>query len=171
MTLALQKNKYAPKRNKFQIANDRKLAIELLSAGKTYTQIAAHIGAIREYTLSHQQVRQDVGTVQEELIASTLQHGLESIAEELDKIENVMVDVSRRLSNMPDNDRGAAPLLKLMADLMARKTYLTGGETWVKAQNLSEAIERVTRAGFVVCDPQNISMSEAINVQPNLENA
>jgi hypothetical protein len=132
--------KYQPKRNKFQVANDRKLAIELLSAGKTYTYIAQHVSTIREYSLSAEQIRLDVGQLQEELIASALSHGLEAIAEELDKIENLMVE-------------GAAPLLKLMADLSARKTYLKGGDTFIKAQDLNQSIERVIRAGFKVVDP------------------
>jgi hypothetical protein len=164
MGLVQQRNKHAPKRNKFQIANDRKLAIELLSAGKTYTQIAAHICSIRSYTISDEQLRLDVGTIQEELIASALQHGLEAIAEELDKIENLMIDISRRLSAMPENDRSAAPLLKLMADLAARKTYLTGGDNWIRAQNLNESIERVVRAGFTVSDPK--PANEIIDIQP-----
>jgi hypothetical protein len=145
--------KYQPKRNKFQVANDRKLAIELLSAGKTYTYIAQHISTIREYSLSAEQIRLDVGQLQEELIASALSHGLEAIAEELDKIENLQVDISRRLVSFQDGDKGAAPLLKLMADLSARKTYLKGGDTFIKAQDLNQAIERVTRAGFKVVDP------------------
>ncbi len=146
-------SKFKNKRNKFQIANDRKLAIELLSAGKTYAQIAKHISSLRDYSLSAQQIQYDVGIIQEELIASALQHGLEAIADELDKIENIMIDVSRRLATIPDNDRAAAPLLKLMADLSARQTYLKGGDTYIKAQDLNQAIERVTRAGFKVVDP------------------
>jgi hypothetical protein len=145
--------KYQPKRNKFQVANDRKLAIELLSAGKTYTYIAKHIATIREYSISAEQVRLDVGQLQEELIASALSHGLEAIAEELDKIENLMIEASRRLGSFPDGDKGAAPFLKLMADMSARKTYLLGGDTYIKAQDLNQAIERVTRAGFKVVDP------------------
>lgn len=151
--IAVPDKRYQPKRNKFQIANDRKLAIELLSVGKTYTYIAQHISRVREYSLSREQIRLDVGDLQEELIASALQHGLEAIAEELDKIENLQIDISRRLTSFGDNDKGAAPLLKLMADLAARKTYLTGGDTFIKAQDLNQSIERVTRAGFKVVDP------------------
>jgi hypothetical protein len=40
-----------------------------------------------------------------------------------------------------------------MADLSARKTYLKGGDTFIKAQDLNQSIERVTRAGFKVVDP------------------
>jgi hypothetical protein len=155
MTLVQQRHKHAPKRNKFQIANDRKLAIELLSSGKPYSYIAQHISTIRDYSISDEQIRLDVGAIQEELIASALSHGLEAIAEELDKIENLSIDISRRLSNFPDGDKGAAPLLKLMADLSARKTYLKGGDTFIKAQDLNQSIERVTRAGFKVVDPIN----------------
>jgi septation ring formation regulator EzrA len=151
--LVTNTSKFSPKRNKFQIANDRKLAIELLSAGKTYTYIAQHLSTIRDYSLSSEQIRQDVGAIQENLIASALQHGLEAIAAELDKIENIMIDVSRRLQAFPDGDKGAAPLLKLMADLSARQTYLKGGDTWIKAQDLNSAIERVIRAGFKIVDP------------------
>jgi hypothetical protein len=64
-----------------------------------------------------------------------------------------MIDVSRRLQAFPDGDKGAAPLLKLMADLSARQTYLKGGDTWIKAQDLNSAIERVIRAGFKIVDP------------------
>lgn len=168
MSLLQQKNKHAPKRNKFQLANDRKLAIELLSAGKPYTYIAKHISSLREYTISAEQIRLDVGNLQEELIASALQHGLEAIAEELDKIENLQIDISRRLQAFPDGDKGAAPLLKLMADLAARKTYLTGGDTFIKAQDLNQSIERVTRAGFKVVDPTGLeSREEAIDISPN----
>lgn len=159
-------NRYSPKRNRFQTANDRKLAIELLSAGKTYSYIAQHISAIRDYSLSAEQIRLDVGAIQEECIAAALQHGLESIAEELDKIENIMIDTSRRLSAFPDNDKGAAPLLKLMADLAARKTYLTGGDNYIKAQDLNQAIERVTRAGFKIVDPVDaLNRDEPIDIQ------
>ncbi len=141
------------KRNKFQISLDRKLAVELLCAGKTYTYIAKHISSIREYSISPQQCHYDVGKIQEELIAAVLQHGLEAIAEELDKIQTLMIDISRRLSALNDGDKGAAPLLKLMADLSARQTYLKGGDNYIRAQNLNEAIERVNRAGFKIVDP------------------
>ena len=141
------------KRNKFQISLDRKLAVELLCAGKTYTCIAKHISSIREYSVTPQQCHYDVGKIQEELIASVLQHGLEAIAEELDKIQILMIDISRRLSALNDGDKGAAPLLKLMADLSARQTYLKGGDNYIRAQNLNEAIERVNRAGFRIVDP------------------
>jgi hypothetical protein len=147
------KSKHRPKRNKFQIANDRKLSIELLSAGKPYTQIAKHISSIRDYSLSPEQIRLDVGIIQEELIASTLAHGLEAIAEELDKIENLSIDLSRRIATFKDDDPKVAPFLKQMESLAARKTYLTGGDTYIKAQDLNQAIERVTRAGFKVSDP------------------
>jgi hypothetical protein len=104
MSLVQQRNKHAPKRNKFQIANDRKLAIELLSTGKPYSYIAEHISSLRDYSISDEQIRLDVGQLQEELIASALSHGLEAIAEELDKIENLMVDISRRSCAIPQNN-------------------------------------------------------------------
>lgn len=141
------------KRNKFQISLDRKLTVELLCAGKTYTHIAKHISSIRDYSITPQQCHYDVGKIQEELIASVLQHGLEAIAEELDKIQTLMIDISRRLSALSDTDKGAAPLLKLMADLSARQTYLKGGNNYINSQNLNEAIERVNRAGFKIVDP------------------
>ena len=141
------------KRNKFQIANDRKLAIELLSVGKPYTYIAKHISTIREYSLSAEQIRVDVGAIQEELIASAMAHGLEAIAEELDKIDNLSIDISRRIATFQDNDPKVAPFLKQMESLAARKTYLTGGDTYIRAQDLNQAIERVVRAGFRIVDP------------------
>jgi hypothetical protein len=163
--LAPTEKKYQPHRNKFQVAIDRKLAIELLSAGKTYTYISQHLAAIRDYSISSEQVRLDVGAIQEELIASALQHGLEAIADELDKIENIMIDVSRRLQAFQDGDKGAAPLLKLMADLSARQTYLKGGDNWIKAQDLNSAIERVTRAGFKIVDPVDaLNRDEPIDI-------
>jgi hypothetical protein len=163
--LAPAEKRYQPHRNKFQVANDRKLAIELLSAGKTYAYIAKHIATIREYSLSAEQVRLDVGQIQEELIAAALSHGLEAIATELDRVENLMVDISRRIKTFPDGDPKVAPLLKQMADLAARETYLKGGDTWIKAQDLNQAIERVTRAGFKVVDPIGAgSREEAIEV-------
>jgi hypothetical protein len=146
-------SKYQHKRNKFQIANDRKLAIELLSTGKPYSYIAKHISTIRDYSLSATQIQNDVGNLQEELIASAMTHGLEAIAEELDKIENLSIDLSRRIATFKDDDPKVAPFLKQMESLAARKTYLTGGDTYIKAQDLNQAIERVTRAGFKVSDP------------------
>lgn len=151
--LAPTEKKYQPHRNKFQVAIDRKLAIELLSAGKTYTYISQHLAAIRDYSISSEQVRLDVGAIQEELIASAMAHGLEAIAEELDKIENLSIDISRRISTFQDNDPKVAPFLKQMESLAARKTYLTGGDNYIKAQDLNQAIERVTRAGFKIVDP------------------
>ena len=66
----------------------------------------------------------------------------------------------------PDGDKGAAPFLKLMADLAARKTYLTGGDTFIKAQDLNQSIERVTRAGFKISDPTGVTnRDEAIEVE------
>jgi hypothetical protein len=163
--IVAERNKYAPKRNKFQIANDRKLAIELLSAGKPYSYIAEHISSLRDYSISSEQIRIDVGQLQEELIASALSHGLEAIATELDRVENLMVDISRRIKNFSDDDPKVAPLLKQMADLAARETYLKGGDTWIKAQDLNQSIERVTRAGFKVVDPTGIvNREEAIEV-------
>jgi hypothetical protein len=157
---------YKPHRNKFQVALDRKLAIELLSVGKTYTEIARHIGSIRDYTLSDEQVRLDVGAIQEELIASTMSHGLEAIAEELDKIENLSIDLSRRISTFRDDDPKVAPFLKQMESLAARKTYLTGGDNYIKAQDLNQAIERVTRAGFKIVDPVDaLNRDEPIDIQ------
>jgi hypothetical protein len=156
---------YKPHRNKFQVALDRKLAIELLSVGKTYTEIARHIGSIRDYTLSDEQVRLDVGAIQEELIASAMSHGLESIAEELDKIENLSIDLSRRISTFRDDDPKVAPFLKQMESLAARKTYLTGGDNYIKAQDLNQAIERVTRAGFKIVDPVDaLNRDEPIDI-------
>jgi hypothetical protein len=158
-------SKYKPKRNKFQIANDRKLSIELLSMGKPYTQIAKHISSIRDYSLSPEQIRLDIGIIQEELIASTLAHGLEAIAEELDKIENLSIDISRRISTFQDNDPKVAPFLKQMESLAARKTYLTGGDTYIRAQDLSQAIERVIRAGFKIVDPVDaLNRDEPIDI-------
>jgi hypothetical protein len=163
--IAVKQNKYSPKRNKFQLANDRKLAIELLSAGKTYTYIAQHISSIREYSLSHEQIRLDVGQLQEELIASAMTHGLEAIAEELDKIENLSIDISRRIATFQDNDPKVAPFLKQMESLAARKTYLTGGDNYIKAQDLNQAIERVTRAGFKIVDPVDaLNRDEPIDI-------
>jgi hypothetical protein len=157
---------YKPHRNKFQVALDRKLAIELLSVGKTYTEIARHIGSIRDYTLSDEQVRLDVGAIQEELIASAMAHGLEAIAEELDKIENLSIDISRRISTFQDNDPKVAPFLKQMESLAARKTYLTGGDNYIKAQDLNQAIERVTRAGFKIVDPIDaLNREEPLDIQ------
>lgn len=154
------------KRNRFQIASDRKLAIELLSAGKPYTYIAKHISNVREYSLSAEQVRLDVGVIQEELIASAMAHGLESIAEELDKIENLSIDISRRISTFRDDDPKVAPFLKQMESLAARKTYLTGGDNYIKAQDLNQAIERVTRAGFKIVDPIDVlNRDEPLDIQ------
>jgi hypothetical protein len=156
---------YQPHRNKFQIALDRKLAIELLSIGKTYTEISRHIGSIRAYKLSDEQVRRDVGAIQEELIATSMAHGLEAIAEELDKIENLSIDISRRIATFRDDDPKVAPFLKQMESLAARKTYLTGGDNYIKAQDLNQAIERVTRAGFKIVDPVDaLNRDEPIDI-------
>lgn len=164
--LAPTQKKYKPHRNKFQVANDRKLAIELLSAGKTYADISRHIASIREYTLSAEQVRLDVGIIQEELIASAMSHGLEAIAEELDKIENLSIDLSRRISTFRDDDPKVAPFLKQMESLAARKTYLTGGDNYIKAQDLNQAIERVVRAGFKIVDPVDaLNRDEPLDIQ------
>ncbi len=158
-------SKYQHKRNKFQIANDRKLAIELLSTGKPYSYIAKHISTIRDYSLSATQIQNDVGKLQEELIASTMSHGLESIAEELDKIENLSIDLSRRIATFQDNDPKVAPFLKQMESLAARKTYLTGGDNYIKAQDLNQAIERVVRAGFKIVDPVDaLNRDEPIDI-------
>jgi hypothetical protein len=163
--LVPREKKYQPKRNRFQVALDRKLAIELLSAGKTYTYIAEHISTIREYSLSYEQIRLDVGNLQEELISSAMTHGLESIAEELDKIENLSIDISRRIATFQDNDPKVAPFLKQMESLAARKTYLTGGDNYIKAQDLNQAIERVVRAGFKIVDPVDaLNRDEPIDI-------
>lgn len=164
--LAVTQKKYKPHRNAFQKANDRKLAIELLSVGKTYADIARHIRTVRDYTLSPEQIRLDVGNLQEELIASNIVHGLEAIAEELDKIENLSVDISRRISTFQDSDPKVAPFLKQMADLASRKTYLTGGDTYIRAQDLNHAIERVVRAGFKIVDPVDaLNRDEPIDIK------
>ncbi|WP_373546357.1 hypothetical protein [Chamaesiphon sp.] len=166
------KSKHKPKRNAFQTANDRKLAIELLSAGKPYSQIAKHISSIREYSLSAEQIRYDVGAIQEELIASAMAHGLEAIAEELDKIENLSIDISRRIATFRDDDPKVAPFLKQMESLAARKTYLTGGDNYIKAQDLNQAIERVTRAGFKIVDPIDaLTRDEPLDIQAEVVNA
>ena len=159
-------SKHKPKRNKFQIANDRKLAIELLSAGKPYSQIAKHISSLRDYSLSPQQIQYDIGFLQEELIASAMSHGLEAIAEELDKIENLSIDLSRRIATFRDDDSKVAPFLKQMESLAARKTYLTGGDNYIKAQDLNQAIERVVKAGFKIVDPINcLNREEPLDIQ------
>jgi hypothetical protein len=145
--------KYKNKRNKFQIANDRKLAIELLSVGKPYTEIAKLINSQRDYTLSTTQIQNDVGKLQEELIASAMAHGLEAIAGELDKIENLSIDISRRIAKFSDDDARVAPLLKMMESLAARKTYLTGGENYIKMQEINTAVAFVLRAGYEIHDP------------------
>jgi hypothetical protein len=146
-------DKYKNKRNKFQIANDRKLAIELLSAGKPYTEITRLINSQRDYSLSTTQIQNDVGKLQEELIASAMAHGLEAIAEELDKIENLSIDISRRIAKFSDDDARVAPLLKMMESLAARKTYLTGGENYIKMQEINTAVAFVLRAGYEIHDP------------------
>jgi hypothetical protein len=161
------------KRNKFQIANDRKLAIELLSAGKPYSYIAKHISTIRDYSISATQIQNDVGNLQEELIAAAISHGLEAIAEELTKIDSLSIDLSRRIVTFKDDDPKVAPFLKQMESLAARKTYLTGGDTYIKAQDLNQAIERVIRAGFKIVDPVDaLNRDEPIDTHSEvIENA
>ena len=154
------------KRNKFQIALDRKLTIELLSTGKTYVYIAKHISSIRDYNVTPQLVHYDVGAIQEELLASVLQHGLEAIASELDKIENLQIDISRRISTFRDDDPKVAPFLKQLADLSSRQTHLKGGENYIRAQDLNQAIERVVRAGFKIVDPIDaLNRNEPLDIQ------
>jgi hypothetical protein len=45
-----------------------------------------------------------------------------------------------------------APLLRLVADLAARKTAILGGEAYIKAQDLNQSIERVLKAGYKIKD-------------------
>ena len=154
------------KRNKFQIALDRKLTIELLSTGKTYVYIAKHISSIRDYNVTPQLVHYDVGAIQEELLASVLQHGLEAIASELDKLENLSIDLSRRIGTFDDSDPKVAPLLKQMESIACRQTHLKGGENYLRAQNLNDAIERVVKAGFKIVDPIDcLNRDEPLDIQ------
>ena len=154
------------KRNKFQIALDRKLTIELLSTGKTYVYIAKHISSIRDYNVTPQLVHYDVGAIQEELLASVLQHGLEAIASELDKLENLSIDLSRRIGTFDDSDPKVAPLLKQMESIACRQTHLKGGENYLRAQNLNDAIKRVVKAGFKIVDPIDcLNREEPLDIQ------
>ena len=154
------------KRNKFQIALDRKLTIELLSTGKTYVYIAKHISSIRDYSVTPQLVHYDVGAIQEELLASVLQHGIEAIASELDKLENLSIDLSRRIGTFDDNDPKVAPLLKQMESIAYRQTHLKGGENYLRAQDLNQSIERVVRAGFKIVDPIDcLNRDEPLDIQ------
>ena len=162
----LASHSHKNKRNKFQIALDRKLTIELLSTGKTYVYIAKHISSIRDYNVTPQLVHYDVGAIQEELLASVLQHGLEAIASELDKLENLSIDLSRRIGTFDDSDPKVAPLLKQMESIACRQTHLKGGENYLRAQNLNDAIERVVKAGFKIVDPIDcLNREEPLDIQ------
>mgnify|MGYP000323589117 CR=1 FL=1 len=151
------------KRNAFQKAIDKKLAVELLSQGKTYRQISKIIGEQRSYSLSHEQIRKDVTQIEEQVLSSAIQHGLQSITQELDQIECVQTDISARLALFAKDDHKAIPLLKLLTDLASRRTYLTGGDSYIRSFDLTNSIERVTRAGFVVSDTLN--REEPIDIQ------
>jgi hypothetical protein len=157
-------SRHKNKRNFFQKSLDRKLAVELLSQGKTYTEVTAAINSERSsYSLSRQQVMADVGKIQEELIASAMNHGLEVIAEELDKIENLSIDISRRIGAFPDSDPRVAPLLKQMESLAARKTYLTGGDNFIRAQDINLSISKVISMGYEISEPGNQIESTTTN--------
>ena len=97
---------------------------------------------------------------------SLLQHGLEAIASELDKLENLSIDLSRRIGTFDDNDPKVAPLLKQFESIACRQTHLKGGENYLRAQNLNDAIERVVKAGFKIVDPIDaLNRDEPLDIQ------
>ena len=95
-----------------------------------------------------------------------MQHGLEAIASELDKLENLSIDLSRRIGTFDDNDPKVSPLLKQMESIACRQTHLKGGENYLRAQDLNQSIERVVRAGFKIIDPIDaLNRDEPLDIQ------
>jgi hypothetical protein len=170
--MGLQKNGHGRgrgKRNCYQIAEDTSMAIELMRRGKTYAEIAQIISNDRTYSISRQQIQQDLEKVRWDLIAKTTTHVGEAIGEELELIEGIANRAIEALNATTNKERMNPQLLKVLLDCGARKSYLLGVDCHMKQQNINAAIETLTRAGFNVSDPSLAGGGqEPIDVEVNL---
>jgi hypothetical protein len=141
------------KRNCYQIAEDTSTAIELMRRGKTYAQIAQIISNERAYSISRQQIQQDLEKVRWDLIAKTTVHVGEAIGEELESIENITTRTIEALNATTNKEKINPQLLKVLLDCGVRRSYLLGVDCHMRQQNINAAIETLTRAGFNVSDP------------------
>jgi hypothetical protein len=169
-------SKYRPKRNEFQKIEDRKLAIEMLRNGCTYTQIAKKITETRPYSLSYQQVQNDIAPMRVQAIAEMGEHVAVIIDKELQEVEKVIekaweaINVKRELlttTESGDTEKGSyskikeqwintaipAAMLKIVLDAVARRSTLLGIDTHLKYLDTNAAIESLTAKGYAVSDP------------------
>jgi hypothetical protein len=173
----LNNNSKKNKRNEFQKAEDKRFAIEMLSKGYTYQQIAAAISQRGPYTLSYQQVISDLNGVRLESLAEAKLNMLEIIDEEIQGLEKVLEeawksvgsprellkteefgtsdktgDYRKTKEQWVNIDRPVAAL-RLISDAMARRSVLRGVDSYLKHQDINLAIEALTNRGYVVSLP------------------
>jgi hypothetical protein len=173
----------AKKRNEFQKAEDRKLAIDMLQAGHSLIEIAAHISEIRPYTLSHQQVSADTNKLRLAAIASTQEHMLVTIDLELQEIEKTLeqawaaIDAPRELIEVREtgttakagdyervkeqwiNTVPSIAAMKVVLDAIARRSTLMGVDAYLKHLDINAAIETLTAKGYEISIPEEKSES------------
>jgi hypothetical protein len=158
------------KRNDFQRAEDRKLAVEMLQTGATYSQIAEEIGKIRPYTISYQQVIQDLDGLRQEAIAKTGAHMIEIIDDELQQLEAIIAEAKSAIEKgrEPAVTTTAEPgkvitktsttntnpaYLRVIQDAAARRSALLGLDAHLKYLDVNAAIESLTNKGYIVTMP------------------
>jgi hypothetical protein len=169
------------KRNDFQRAEDRGIALEMLQRGHTLVQIAEHISSIRPYSISYQQIALDVSKLRMSAIAATTEHMAVIIDRELQEIENVLaaawaaIKAERELVTTQEFGIGGkagdyektkqqwinltfpSQLLKIVLDAIARRSTLMGLDSHLKYLDTNAAIESLTRLGYEVSTPDNSS--------------
>ncbi|NIN36653.1 MAG: hypothetical protein GTO60_16780 [Gammaproteobacteria bacterium] len=77
----------APKRTKLQKEADLPIIAKLYLAGNLQSEIAAHISAIRDYTLTQQQISKDIAFIRRQWVKETTMALDEAKALELIKID------------------------------------------------------------------------------------
>jgi hypothetical protein len=165
------------KRNEFQKAEDKKLAVELLGKGFTYQQIAATISQRGPYSLSYQQIISDLDGIRLESLAKARLNMLEIIDEEMKHLDQVLNEAWKsasvprellRTTETGDSDKTGSyrkekeqwvntdrpvAALRLVFDTVARKSSLRGVDSYLKYLDTNLAIEALTSRGYVVSLP------------------
>jgi hypothetical protein len=165
------------KRNEFQKAEDKRLAIELLGKGYSYQQIAAVITQRGPYSLSYQQIISDLDGIRMESLASARLNMLEIIDEEMQHLDRVLGEAWKsamlprellQTTETGDSDKTGTyqkikeqwinvdrpvAALRLVFDTVARRSSLRGVDSYLKYLDTNLAIEALTNRGYVVSLP------------------
>jgi hypothetical protein len=177
-----KRKKTANCRNEFQKAKDRSDAIELMKQGYSYIEIAQKFteDPDRPYTISATQITVDMKPLRMKSIALSTAHMGEVIDQEIKELEKIIRQAESALADkgvlLETNESGVsekgefskvketwhnvskpiAALLTVKANAKARITFLRGGETFLKSQDLNHAVSVLIANGYEITAPGDV---------------